>query len=141
MNINYSKHEARSKVLETLTWSINALSTLPAYLTLQFLFLHLCSAAVPFFLFVSQVEALANFQILIHGESRFRLLMSQPATKLLGNLFCQEDRFGKLCWRVSHATRTTFASCLTFKGGQISSYAARSATAFNGYQIRRRMDR
>lgn len=32
VNINYSKHEARSRVLETLTWSINALSSLPAYI-------------------------------------------------------------------------------------------------------------
>ena len=35
VNMNYSKFEARSKVLETLTWSINALSSLPASLTLQ----------------------------------------------------------------------------------------------------------
>jgi len=57
-------------------------------IAIPFLTLVLLAAIIPFFLFVSQVEASANFQILIHGESPFRLLMSQPATKLLGNLFC-----------------------------------------------------
>ena len=140
VNINYSKFEARSRVLETLTWSINALSSMPACLTLQFLYTRALSS-LSILLSVSQVEAPANFQIPIHGGSRFRVLTSQLATKLLGKIFCLEDRFGKQCWRVCHATKTIIASCLAFKGGQTSSYAARSATAFNGYQIRHRMDR
>ena len=31
VNVTYSKHEARTKVLEALAWSFNALSTLALY--------------------------------------------------------------------------------------------------------------
>ena len=114
--------------METLAWSLNALSTLAIKFSVNLAWS-----------LISIIEVLVSTLTLIHGTNRFLLPTTLSDTLWLGSLLVLEDH-GEESLMVSPVTRIFYDWCFNWREGQTPNCVVIFVIAFNGSATSLRLD-